>query len=270
MSELPLRLSIFIAVLLAMLMWEQLAAARPSTGNGWRRRSTNVLLALFGAGIMRVLMPAGLAAVAYQAAKHDVGLLRYLPSPAALSWVLGVVILDVAVYFQHRLFHRAAVLWRLHAVHHADSGFDVTTGIRFHPVEILLSSAWKGAIVILLGIPVGAVVLFEVILSTTALFNHGNVRFSDRIEPWVRWLLVTPTLHRIHHSLVRDERDCNYGFSVSLWDRLFGTFRGAARASDRDIGIGLPGIPAGRAGSIVEMLLLPLQMPQPRTPNDTV
>ncbi len=259
MSEIEIRSSAFVAVLLAMLFWERARPVRDVETTLWRRRFTNLGMALIGATLVRLLMPASLATAAYFAGRSRVGLFHVLSVPAPVVWITSMLLLDLAVYVQHRVFHRIPVLWRLHAVHHADASFDVTTGIRFHPVEILLSLAWKSAIVVVLGVPAGAAVLFEFVLSTTALFNHGNVRLPEPVESRLRWLLVTPTLHRVHHSLAPDEREQNYGFSLTWWDRLFGTYRGAGRKPDPEIGIGLSGVPSGRAGSIVEMLMFPLQ-----------
>lgn len=262
MSEFELRTSAFLTVLLAMLLWERARPVRGAAPNPWRRRLTNVSMALLGAMLVRLVMPASLATAAYFAGRWHVGLFHVISVPTPVVWVSSVLLLDLAVYLQHRVFHRIPALWRLHAVHHADASFDVTTGIRFHPVEILMSLGWKSLIVILLGVPAGAAVLFEFVLSTTALFNHGNVRLPEPAESWLRWLLVTPTLHRVHHSLVPDERERNYGFSVTWWDRLFGTYRGAGRKADPEIGIGLSGMPSACAGSIVEMLMFPLRPPQ--------
>ena len=261
MTDSEFRLALFLSVLAGMLLWERVSAVRPPASGDWSRRGTNALLALGGVAVARVTMPTGLAAAAWIANQRHLGLLHIVPVSPSIGWVASVTTLDLAIYAQHRAFHSVPVLWRLHSVHHADRGFDVTTGVRFHPVEILLSLIWKSSIVIGLGAPVGAVLLFELILSSTALFNHGNVRLPDRVEAWARLLLVTPTLHRIHHSLVREERDRNYGFSVTLWDRLFGTFLPAAAEPDQTIGFGLPGVAANRARSIAAMLLLPFRAP---------
>lgn len=260
MTEATIRAGIFVSVLIAMLAWEHVAAVRAVVAPVWRRRLANLALALIGTVVVRLAVPASLATVAYFAATHGIGLFNHLTVPGVVSWITTVVVLDLAVYLQHRAFHRWAIFWRLHAVHHADTTFDVTTGVRFHPVEIALSLVWKGAVVALLGAPAGAAVLFELVLSVTALITHGNVQLPVRVEQWVRVVFVTPSLHRIHHSRMPDERERNYGFSLSAWDRLFRTYRAAARVSDRDLQIGLAGVLPQGASSLSAMLLLPFRL----------
>ena len=264
MTEVTIRTGSFLAVFLAMIAWEHFAAVRPVVAPVWRRRLVNLALASIGTVLVRLVMPASLATAAYLSGLYGIGLFRHFPVPAVASWIATVLVLDLAVYLQHRAFHRWPLLWRLHAVHHADAVFDVTTGVRFHPVEIVLSLAWKSTVVALLGAPAGAAVLFELVLSITALLTHGNVRLPEAAEKWVRYVLVTPSLHRIHHSLAPDERERNYGFSLSCWDRLFGTYQAAARKSDRDFELGLPGVSPEGSRSLATMLLLPLQTRAPR------
>jgi sterol desaturase/sphingolipid hydroxylase (fatty acid hydroxylase superfamily) len=154
--------------------------------------------------------------------------------------LLAVVVLDMAIYFQHRLFHAVPVLWRLHRMHHADLDLDVTTGARFHPLEILLSMAIKVAVVIALGAPAVAVVLFEILLNASSMFNHANLRLPLAVDGALRWLIVTPDVHRVHHSVIRAETDSNFGFSLSWWDRLFGTWRAQPEKGHDGMTIGLP------------------------------
>ena len=263
MTEFTIRSVGFIAVFVAMVSWEHFASARSAVPAMWRRRVVNLSMAAMGTMLVRLLVPAGLASAAYLSAHYGIGLFTDSAIPAAVTWPVTVIVLDLAVYWQHRAFHRWPALWRLHAVHHADTGVDVTTGIRFHPVEIVLSLAWKSVVVALLGAPAGAAVLFEFVLSTTALVTHGNVRLPETAEKWARYVFVTPTLHRIHHSLAPDEREHNYGFSLSCWDRLFGTLRGAARTSDQELAFGIPGLSAQMSSSLGRMLLLPLRNSTP-------
>lgn len=241
-----------------MVVWERLAAARPTPEANWVRRRTNLILAAIGAGLTRLIVPSGLATAAALAEHFEFGLFRLAALPTALTWAAAIIALDCAVYLQHRVFHRVPMLWRVHAVHHSDRAFDVTTGVRFHPVELLLSLAWKSSAVVLLGVPAGAALLFEFILSTMALLTHGNVRLPDSLERRIRSVFVTPTLHRIHHSESQDEHDRNFGFNLSIWDRFFGTYRSAARDGERQLVIGLPGELSRSGRTVAETLRMPL------------
>ena len=260
MTEVSIRTASFLAVVFAMIAWEHFAAVRPVVAPVWRRRLVNLALASMGTVLVRLVMPASLATAAYLSGLYGIGLFRHIPVPAVASWITTVLVLDLAVYLQHRAFHRWTMFWRLHAVHHADAVFDVTTGFRFHPIEFLVSLAWKSLVVALLGATAGAAVLFELILSITALLTHGNVRLPALAEKCARYVFVTPTLHRIHHSIVPNEREHNYGFSLSCWDWLFDTYRATAGKSDRDLVVGLPGVTPTRSRSLAAMLLLPLQL----------
>ena len=152
--------------------------------------------------------------------------------PAWAAILVGVIALDLVIYVQHVVFHHVPVLWRLHRMHHADLDFDVTTGVRFHPLEILLSLAIKMAAVVALGVPALAVLIFEVLLNATSMFNHGNVALPPRLEPIARWLVVTPQMHQVHHSIERAETNSNFGFNLPWWDRLFGTYRAKPAAGE--------------------------------------
>ncbi len=258
-TEMALSGAGFAAVLSAMLAWEHSGTLRHGVPRNGRRRMANLALGALGYLSIRLVAPASLATTAYAAERHGIGLFNLLSVPAVVAWAASVIFLDLCLYFQHRLLHRVPVLWRLHAVHHADLGFDVTTGVRFHPLEILLSFGWKSLAVIALGAPAGAAALFELVLSSASLFTHGNVQLPARLERVVRWLTITPTIHRIHHSITPAERESNYGFNLSIWDRLFGTYRDSARAPDVDLVVGLRGVAAARVGSLAAMLTFPVQ-----------
>jgi sterol desaturase/sphingolipid hydroxylase (fatty acid hydroxylase superfamily) len=176
--------------------------------------------------------------------------------PAVL---VGIVALDLVIYAQHMAFHHVPVLWRLHRVHHADTELDVTTGLRFHPFEILLSLAIKVAAVLALGAPALAVVAFEVLLNATAMFNHSNVALPPRLEPLARWLVVTPQMHEVHHSADRRETDSNFGFNLPWWDRLFGTYRAAPAAGDDGVVIGLPDFREPAERTLLRLLTQPFR-----------
>jgi sterol desaturase/sphingolipid hydroxylase (fatty acid hydroxylase superfamily) len=235
-TELALRLGIFLAVFAALALWEWAAPARAlrlSRGLRWR---ANLGLALLNTLLLRIVLPGSALAFAALAAEEGWGLLNRADMPAWLVVAMGVVALDLVIYFQHVLFHSVPMLSRLHAVHHADPDFDLTTGIRFHPLEILISTLVKLGAIAALGAPVLAVLIFEVLLNTTAMFNHANVSLPGWLEPWVRTMLVTPDMHRTHHSVIESERNSNYGFCLSVWDRVLGTYTSAPRG-ELDIGL---------------------------------
>jgi sterol desaturase/sphingolipid hydroxylase (fatty acid hydroxylase superfamily) len=233
------RLSLFIAVLGAMAMWERVAPARAPREPWWRRWRTNVGIAVFNTLVLRVALPTTAIGMAEFAAAHGWGLLNHYAVAGWLALAIGVAALDLVVYFQHVMFHSVPALARLHAAHHADPDFDTTTGIRFHPLEIVLSMLVKYAAIIVLGAPALAVLLFELLLNLTALFNHGNVRLPAALDSALRWILVTPNMHRIHHSVVEAERNTNYGFCLAVWDRMFGTYTVEPAGGQAGLRIGL-------------------------------
>ncbi len=235
-TELALRLGIFLAVFAALALWEWAAPARSPRLSRALRWRANLGLALLNTLLLRVALPGSALAFAALAADEGWGLLNRFELPAWLAVAAGVIALDLIIYFQHVLFHSVPTLARLHAVHHADPDFDLTTGIRFHPLEILISTLVKFGAIATLGTPVLAVLVFEVLLNATAMFNHANVSLPPWLEPSVRTLLVTPDMHRTHHSVVEAERNSNYGFCLSIWDRLLGTY---TRAPRRALDIGL-------------------------------
>ena len=234
--ELAVRLAAFAGVFGLMAGWEYVAPARALRLPRAVRWRANLGLAVVNTLILRVLLPTSAIALASLAGENGWGLLNNISLPGWAAVLAGVVLLDLAMYFQHVLFHAVPALSRLHAVHHADPDFDLTTGIRFHPLEMLLSAAIKFAAVAALGAPVEAVLIFEVLLNATAMFNHANVALPVPIEPWVRRVLVTPDMHRIHHSVVEAERNSNYGFCLSIWDRFLGTYT-VEPHGDLDIGL---------------------------------
>ncbi len=234
--EAAIRLGTFASVFALMAAWEIARPARSPRLARLVRWRANLGLILVNTVVLRFLLPSTAIAVAAIAEAKGWGLLHRFALPAWAAVGAGVVLLDLAIYFQHVLFHAVPALARLHMVHHADPDFDLTTGLRFHPVEMLLSAAIKMAAVVALGAPVIAVLVFEVLLNATAMFNHSNVSLPAWLEPWVRRVLVTPDMHRIHHSVIEDERDSNYGFCLSLWDRMLGTYTPAPQLP-LDIGL---------------------------------
>jgi len=256
--EPALRLAAFAAVLAAMAVWEVLAPRRSRTLPRGRRWPANLGIVVLNTVIVRVLFPAAAVGMALSAETQGWGLLNQYGVPAWAAVAAGIVLLDLAIYLQHVMFHAVPALWRLHRMHHADLDIDVTTGARFHPVEIVLSMLIKFAAIAALGVPPAAVVLFEVLLNATSMFNHANVRIAPAVEPALRWLLVTPDMHRVHHSVERDETNSNFGFNLSLWDRLFGTYRAQPRAGHESMTIGIPDFrDTAECSSIAGMLALP-------------
>ena len=237
--EAALRLSIFVALFAAMAVWESQRPRLTLTQPRSRRWPVNLAITVLDMVLVRITVGAAAVATAQAAAVHGWGLFHTVALPGWLAFVASWALLDFAIYLQHCLFHAVPVLWRLHMVHHADLGFDVTTGLRFHPVEIFLSLAIKVALVAALGPPVGAVILFEVLLNAGSLFNHGNVAIPEGVDRWLRRFVVTPDMHRVHHSVVVAETNSNFGFSVSWWDRLCGTYRGQPAAGHEQMQIGI-------------------------------
>ena len=234
--ELTLRVVVFVAVFAALALWERLAPARVLKLARAQRWRANLGLALVSTLVVRFIVPGSAIALAMVAAEERWGLFHRIAVPGWIAVVASVVLLDLVIYLQHVLFHSVPLLSRLHAVHHADPDFDVTTGIRFHPLEILISALIKLAAVAALGAPVIAVLVFELLLNATAMFNHANVSLPWQLESRVRSVLVTPDMHRVHHSVIEAERNSNYGFCLSVWDRWLGTYTPAPRG-ELDIGL---------------------------------
>jgi sterol desaturase/sphingolipid hydroxylase (fatty acid hydroxylase superfamily) len=240
-NEVPIRLGFFFGVFAVMALWEVLAPRRALTVSKAMRWGNNLGLVFFNSFVLRLFFPMAAVGVAAFAAEQGWGLLNYFEVPFALAVVLSVVALDFVIYLQHVLVHAVPVLWRLHRVHHADLDYDVTTGARFHTLEIILSMLIKFATILVLGPAVVAVVIFEVVLNAMAMFNHGNVRLPLGLDRIVRLLVVTPDMHRVHHSVEDNEANSNFGFNLSIWDRLFGTYIDQPREGHINMTIGIHG-----------------------------
>lgn len=234
-----IRLSLFLFVLAAMLAWEATAPLRPRNGPLWLRRLHNLALLACSNLLLRLLPALTAVSAAHWADERGWGLFNAAGPPAGVAAVASFMLLDLIVYIQHVGFHKSSLLWRLHRVHHSDDEFDTTTGARFHPLEMFISMCIKSAAVVLIGAPVIAVVAFEIVLNATSMFNHGNVRIPARLERNLRMLLVTPDMHRVHHSVLREEHDRNFGFNFSFWDRLFDTYLARPREDPAGMPIGL-------------------------------
>lgn len=206
-----------------------------------KRWLTNISMVVLSSVLLRVIFPLAAVGTAQWAADHGFGVLPYLGVPVYMAGIIAFVALDLAVWFEHLLSHKIAPLWRIHRMHHADTGFDLTTALRFHPFEIILSMFWKAAIIVALGAPPIAVLIFEIVLNGAAMFNHANIKLPLGVDHHVRKLFVTPDMHRVHHSSEVDETNSNYGFNLSIWDRLFGTYIDQPKAGHQDVEIGLRG-----------------------------
>jgi len=224
-NELFIRLGFFIGILILMALWEVFAPRRLLATSKTTRWVSNLGLVGIGSILVRLVFPFTLMGLAFLARQKEWGLLNQLQLPFWLHLCLGVLILDFVIYLQHIMFHAIPLFWRLHMVHHSDMDYDVTTGIRFHPIEIILSMGIKMGVVLLIGPLPLAIPIFEILLNGTSMFNHGNVRYPLRIDKWLRLLVVTPEMHRVHHSNIRWETNCNFGFNFPWWDRLLGTYR---------------------------------------------
>jgi sterol desaturase/sphingolipid hydroxylase (fatty acid hydroxylase superfamily) len=253
------RLSIFVGVLVAMAAWELAAPRRRARFGRWPRWLANLGLSALDTALVRLLSPAAAVGAAQLAAERGWGLLQQAALPGPLAFLAALLVLDLAVYLQHVVLHAVPALWRLHLVHHSDQDFDVTTGLRFHPLEIVLSLFWKMAVVLALGAPVAAVLVFEVLLNATSLFNHANVRIAPALDRALRLVLVTPDMHRVHHSVLARETNSNYGFNLPWWDRLLGTYREAPEAGHDAMTIGLARIQPSSPPGLGQLLALPFR-----------
>ncbi|MGK2740819.1 sterol desaturase family protein [Tepidicaulis sp. LMO-SS28] len=262
-SEIIIRQSAFVGVLALMLLWEGLAPKRgralPQLGHG----AGNLAISIINSVALRLLLPLLAVDVALIAAERGWGLFNQ-PAvkellPAPLVFLATLLLLDLAIYAQHVAFHYIRPLWRLHAMHHVDRDVDATTGIRFHPAEILLSMIYKIALVLILGAGAWAVILFEVVLNGTAMFNHANVRMPAPLDRILRLFIVTPDMHRVHHSVKKHETNSNFGFNLSLWDRLFATYRPEPEDGHKNMVTGLPGHETAPSANVLWSLTLPFR-----------
>lgn len=253
--DLLLRLAIFAVLVVGLMGLESRWPRRPA--GSWRRSGQNLALLAVGTVIVRLVVPLAAVGTAAAAESLGFGLFNLVPLPALVAGTLTVVLLDLGIYFQHRAFHHWPVLWRLHRVHHSDIVFDVTTGVRFHPLELLVSMFYKMALVAVLGAPVAAVVVFEVLLSSAALFSHSNLRLPASLDGALRRLIVTPDMHRVHHSVDVAEHNRNFGFCFSCWDRWFGTYVPQPARGHREMRIGLDRFRGAAQQSLIALLLQP-------------
>ena len=257
--ESHIRLAAFGGVFILMAAWEfVLPRRKQAVGRGWRWPN-NLGIVVVNAVLVRIVFPTTAVGVALLAEARGFGLFNVVALPAWVGVVASVVVLDLAIYLQHVLFHAVPALWRLHRMHHADLEFDVSTGLRFHPIEILLSMLIKFAVIAALGATALSVLIFEILLNATSMFNHGNVRIPAGIDGVLRWLVVTPDMHRVHHSILVRETNSNFGFNLPWWDRLFGTYRAQPAAGHEAMTVGIEQFRDSRELGLDRMLVQPFR-----------
>lgn len=258
--ESSIRLGVFLSVFALIGLWEMLFPRRSLRVPKAARWANNLALVILNTLLLRLLFPLAGAGMAAFCAANGWGFFNYYHVPYVIGIPLAVIFLDFVIWLQHVIFHAVPVFWRLHRVHHADPDYDVTTGARFHPVEIVLSMLIKFAAIAVLGPPLLAVLIFELLLNATAMFNHGNIRMPATLDRVMRWFIVTPDMHRVHHSVEIDEANSNFGFNVPWWDRTFGTYQDQPRAGHQNMTIGIHGVDEIReVARLPGMLLIPFR-----------
>ena len=254
-----IRLIVFLGIFGLMVIWEHFRPRRQAQQSRLKRWSINLGLVFLNTLLLRISVGAIAYETAILASEYQWGALHWLPTNSIISVLVTLLFLDFAIYCQHLLAHKWSLLWRLHQVHHTDLDFDVTTAIRFHPLEIFISMLFKVLCVFLIGADPLGVIAFEMILNGCAMFNHGNVLLPEKLDKTLRWLLITPDVHRIHHSTLAEETDSNYGFSLSCWDRLFGTYTDQGQHPQETMSMGLKGFPRASELSFIALLTLPFK-----------
>jgi sterol desaturase/sphingolipid hydroxylase (fatty acid hydroxylase superfamily) len=260
LHEPAIRLGFFVGTFALVALWEVLAPRRALTVSRAVRWASNLGLVVLNTVLLRLMFPLAAVGMAAFCAANGWGLLNHFQVPFVVALPVAVITMDFMIWLQHVMLHAVPALWRLHQVHHADPDYDLTTGARFHPIEIVLSMLVKFASITVLGPPVMAVVVFEVLLNATAMFNHGNIRLPAALDRVLRWFVVTPDMHRVHHSVEDDETNSNFGFNLPWWDRLFGTYRAQPRAGHDRMTIGIHGHSDPReVARLPGMLLMPFR-----------
>ncbi len=256
-----LRAALFAALLTVIIAGELAAPRRPLKLERLARWLPNLAAGALNIMILRIAFPMLGVGLAYFITGSGWGLFRQLDLSLASSFVLSLMALDLVIWAQHRLFHQVPWLWRLHRMHHTDPDFDVTTAVRFHPFEAVISMLIKSIAIVLLGIEPLAFLTFEIILSSTSLFNHGNFRLPLALDRILRWLVVTPDMHRVHHSVIHGEQNSNFGFNLPWWDRLFGTYRDQPEGGHEDMKIGTGTFDSRDDQFLTKLLIQPFRTP---------
>lgn len=257
--ETTVRLGVFAAVFIAMAIAESALPRRVRSFARGTRWPANFAIAALGIIAVRILIPVSAVGAGMIAQRNGLGALNWFGVPRVAAILIAVVFLDLAIYAQHVVFHAVPFLWRIHRMHHADLDFDVTTGFRFHPAEIVISMIIKIVVVIAIGAAPIAVLIFEVLLNATSMFNHGNLALPEGTDRWLRWLLVTPDMHRVHHSIVRVETNSNFGFNLPWWDWMMWTYRAQPAAGHIGMTIGIEQFRSAEELGLMRMLSQPLR-----------
>ena len=252
-----LRLVVFLTALGVLCLWETFFPKRVLIVDKWLRWRRNFSLITLSSIISFIILPFTAVSTAWLAQSQQIGLFYWLNLPTELSFLLAILLLDLFIYAQHVAFHHLPFFWRFHQVHHMDQDIDVSTGIRFHPVEILFSICLKAAAILCLGAPVMAVIVFELVLNVMALFSHSNLALSAKLDKYLRWLLVTPDMHRVHHSSIQQEEQSNFGFNIACWDRLFRTYQAQPKLGHQAMDIGIPEFHDPKKARLWDSLLTP-------------
>ena len=255
---------IFFVILLAVALWETFQPRRTWHLSRTSRWTNHLLLSFINTLLVRLVIPLTVAAYALILESKGIGLLNWVPLPYWIAVIAGVVLMDLAIYAQHVYFHKLNFFWRFHRMHHTDLDFDVTTGIRFHPIEIVISMVIKFAVVSVLGPPALAFIIFEILLNATSMFNHANVQIPLALDRVLRCFIVTPDMHRVHHSIAKQETDSNFGFNLPWWDRLFGTYRSQPAEGHLKMTIGLPIFRADSENRIDRLISQPFRNAHPQ------
>jgi sterol desaturase/sphingolipid hydroxylase (fatty acid hydroxylase superfamily) len=256
-NEAEIRLGFFFGIFLLVALWELLSPRRVLTTSKPVRWISNMGVVALNTLAVRAIFPIIGVHIAFTAQEKGWGLLNVIDLPEGLSILVGILVLDLVVYLQHVMFHALPILWRLHMMHHADLDYDVTTGLRFHPIEIIISMIIKMTAIAALGPSVFTVIIFEIILNGAAMFNHGNIKLSISVDKYLRLLMVTPDMHRVHHSVTIRETNSNFGFNFPWWDRLFSTYRAQPAAGHEGMTIGLSQFRDPKRSALHWMLVLP-------------
>lgn len=263
LSEQAARLTAFATIFLSMALFELLSPRleREEMRGAWlsQRWFTNISMVVISSACLRVIFPLAAVGVALWAQERGLGLFHLLQTPPLVAGFIAFFVLDFAVWLEHWASHKIPLLWRIHRMHHADNGFDFTTALRFHPLEIVLSMVWKALVVVLIGAPAIAVLIFEIVLNGASMFNHANGRLPGRLDGWLRLFVVTPDMHRVHHSSDCRETNANYGFNFPFWDRIFGTYTAQPLLGHDGMEIGLKEYRGRQTAEIVWSLLLPFR-----------
>lgn len=256
-NEIVIRLSFFFCIFALISVWELLAKRRIPTVSTTKRWFVNLCITMLNPVVIRLVVPIVPVGMAILSRQRGWGLINNSALPYGLEVFIGVIALDLAIYLQHVMFHAVPALWRLHMVHHSDMDFDVTTALRFHPFEMILSTGIKLVAVVVLGAPALSVLIFEVLLNATSMFNHGNIRITNRIDSILRKFVVTPDMHRVHHSVIIRETNSNFGFNLPWWDRLLGTYRAQPAYGHEEMTIGLSQFRDAGKLSLQRVMILP-------------